>query len=248
MSLPPAGDIALVVVGALLAGFVNGLTGTAYALVAMSFWLHAMPPTFAAPLVCLCSVGGHLQALPRIWHGVRWPRLWPFLVAGLAGVPLGTLMLSHVEPAPLKLGIGLLLVAYVSWSFFVRHPPVLTWGGRIADAAAGFIGGVLGGMASISGPVPVTWVQLRNWSRDEQRGVNQPYNMSILALALVSAAVGGLLDARWLVWAAMALPISLVGSRFGLTMYGQFNDEQFRRIILGMLGLSGVVLIGTSLR
>ena len=51
MIWPPAGDIALVVVGALIAGFVNGLTGTAYALVAMSFWLYAMPPTFAAPLV-----------------------------------------------------------------------------------------------------------------------------------------------------------------------------------------------------
>ena len=42
MVWPPAGDIALVVVGALIAGFVNGLTGTAYALVAMSFWLSAL--------------------------------------------------------------------------------------------------------------------------------------------------------------------------------------------------------------
>lgn len=248
MILPPASDIALVVLGALLGGFVNGLTGTAYALVAMSFWLHAMPPVFAAPLVCLCAVGGHLQALPSIWHGIRWPRLWPFLIAGLIGVPLGTLMLSHVRPDPLKLGIGILLVAYVSWNGFVRRPPSIRhWGGRLADAAAGFVGGVLGGMASISGPIPVTWVQLRNWSRDEQRGVNQPYNMAILFLALVSAAIGGLLDVRWLFWAAISLPVSLIGTRLGLKMYGRFNDEQFRRLVLGMLGLSGLVLIFSAL-
>ena len=247
MPLPPAGDIALVVAGAALAGFVNGLTGTAYALVAMSLWLHAMPPVFAAPLVCLCAVGGHLQALPAIWSGVRWPRLWPFLIAGLVGVPLGTAMLSHVQPAPLKLGVGLLLVSYVTWNAFMRRPPTLTWGGRPADAAAGFIGGVLGGMASLSGPVPVTWVQLRNWSRDEQRGVNQPYNMAVLFLALLSAALGGLLDARWFLWAAIALPVSLIGSRVGLKMYGRFNDEQFRRLILGMLALSGTVLIASAL-
>ena len=248
MDFPPAGDIAIVVAGALIAGFVNGVTGTAYALAALGFWLHAMPPAFAAALVALCAVGGHIQALPSIWRGVRWPRLWPFLIAGVIGVPLGTLLLQHMRPDPLKLGVGALLIVYVSWAYFVRHPPVLTWGGRIADAAAGFAGGVLGGMASLSGPVPVTWVQLRGWPRDEQRSVNQPYNMSILFLAMVSAALSGLLDRTWLLWAVIALPVSLLGTRFGLLLYGRVTDQQFRLILLVTLGLSGVVLIATSLR
>jgi uncharacterized membrane protein YfcA len=248
VEFPPAGDIVVVVVGALVAGFVNGVTGTAYALAAMGFWLHAMPPTFAAPLVCLCAVGGHLQALPSIWKGVRWPRLWPFLVAGLVGVPIGTLLLKRVEVDPLKLGVGALLIVYVCLNFLLRHPPTITWGGRIADAVAGFAGGVLGGMASLSGPVPVTWVQLRNWPRDEQRGVNQPYNMAILFFALVSAALSGLLDRTWLFWAAVALPVSLAGTRLGLMLYRRVDDSQFRKLVLLMLGLSGAVLIATSLR
>jgi hypothetical protein len=37
LSLPPAGDIAVVVAGALAGGFVNGLTGTGYALVSLGF-------------------------------------------------------------------------------------------------------------------------------------------------------------------------------------------------------------------
>lgn len=249
MLWPPAGDVALVVLGALTGGIVNGLTGTAYALVAMSFWLYAMPPTFAAPLVCLCAVGGHLQAWPQIRHGVRWPRLWPFLVAGLAGVPLGTMLIEHLKPDPLKLGVGCLLVVYVGWNLLVRRPPVIAnWGGRFADGAAGFAGGVLGGMASLSGPVPVTWVQLRNWTRSEQRGVNQPFNMAILFFALVSAALSGFLDMRWLLWASIALPVSLLGTRIGLMFYGRVDDLQFRRIVLVMLGLSGLVLIGSSLK
>ena len=36
MELPPAGDIALVIAGALVAGFVNGLSGTGYALAALT--------------------------------------------------------------------------------------------------------------------------------------------------------------------------------------------------------------------
>jgi uncharacterized membrane protein YfcA len=248
MPLPPPGDIAIVVAGAVVAGFVNGLTGTGYALMALGFWLQAMSPVTAAPLVALCAVVGHLQALRQIWTGVRWPRLWPFLAAGLAGVPIGTALLEHVRVQPLKLGVGVLLVLYSAWMGFVRHPPLVAGGGRLADAAAGLAGGVLGGMASLSGPVPTIWVQLRGWSKNEQRGVNQPFNMAILATALLAAAVAGLLDRTFWIWAAMTVPISLVGARLGLMLYGRVNDVVFRHLVLMLLGLSGLTLIVSSLR
>jgi len=247
VELPPAGDIALVIAGALVAGFVNGLSGTGYALVSLGFWLHAMSPLTAAPLVAFCSVCGHLQSLPRIWQGVIWSRLWPFMVGGLIGVPLGTAMLAHVQVGPLKIGVGLLLIFYCSWMAFVRRPPVVLGGGRLADATAGLGGGVLGGMASISGPIPVIWVQLRGWTMLAQRGVNQPYNMSVLAFSLVTAAIAGFLDRTFFVWAAITLPVTLIGAHIGLRLYGRIDDAQFRRLILGLLGLSGLTLIGTSL-
>ncbi len=248
MDLPPTGDIVLVVIGALAAGFVNGLTGTAYALAALGFWLHAMSPLTAAPLVALCAVGGHVQALRHIWHGVRWPRLWPFLAAGLVGVPIGTVLLAHVRVQPLKIGVGALLLVYCIWMYFVRKPPVVTAGGRIADGAVGFVGGVLGGMASLSGPVPIIWVQLRSWGKAEQRGLNQPYNMAILGAALLSAAVAGLLDRTFLLWAVIALPTTLVGARLGLMLYGRVDEVQFRKLVLVLLGLSGAILIVSSLK
>ena len=248
MDFPPAGDIALVVAGALAAGFVNGLTGTGYALSALGFWLHAMSPLTAAPLVAICSIGGHAQSLPAIWRGMHWPRLWPFLICGLIGVPIGTTLLQHVQPQPLKFGVGVALILYCSWSFLVRRPPVVSFGGRIADGAVGFVGGLMGGMASLPGPAPIVWAQLRGWSKDEQRGVNQPYGFAMLATVLAAAIVSGLLDRTFLVWAIIALPVSLTGTRLGLMLYGRVNDRQFRKIVLGFLGLSGLILIATSVR
>jgi uncharacterized membrane protein YfcA len=245
--LPPAGDIALVVLGALVAGFLNGLSGTGYALASLGFWLHAMPPSTAAPLVALCSVIGHIQSLPRIWHGVVWSRLWPFLVAGLIGVPVGTLLLEHVHVQPLKVGVGLLLIFYSAWMGLVRRPPIISAGGRLADAAIGFTGGVMGGMASLSGPAPVIWTQLRGWNMHEQRGVNQPFNMAVLTLAVVTAAIAGFLDAHFFVFVVLAVPTTLVGARFGLSLYGKVDDRQFRLIVLGLLGASGITLIASSL-
>jgi hypothetical protein len=246
--LPPAGDIAIVVAGALVAGFVNGLTGTGYALMALGFWLQVMPPVTAAPLVAICSVAGHLQALRSIWSGVRWPRLWPFLAAGLLGVPIGTALLEQVRVQPLKLGVGFLLIFYSAWMGLVRRPPVVSGGGRAADAAVGFVGGAMGGLASLSGPAPTIWVQLRGWNKNEQRGVNQPFNMTVLATALLAAGVAGLLDRTFWIWAAITVPISLVGARLGLMLYGRVNDAAFRQLVLVLLGLSGMTLILTALR
>jgi uncharacterized protein len=245
--LPPAGDIAIVVAGALVAGFVNGLSGTGYALMALGFWLQAMSPVTAAPLVALCAVVGHLQALRSIWSGVRWPRLWPFLAGGLVGVPIGTALLEHVRVQPLKLGVGVLLIFYSAWMGFVRRPPIISGGGRAADAAVGLAGGVLGGVASLSGPAPTIWVQLRGWSKDEQRGVNQPFNMTILATALAAAGVAGLLDRTFWIWAAITVPVSLIGARLGLMLYGRVNDVVFRQLVLVLLALSGLTLIVTSM-
>jgi uncharacterized membrane protein YfcA len=248
VDLPPTGDIAIVVAGALAAGFVNGLSGTGYALVALGFWLQVMSPLTAAPLTALCGVAGHVQSLPTIWKGVRWPRLWPMLAAGIVGVPIGTMLLEHVRPSPLKTGVGILLILYSTWMAFVRRPSIVTGGGRVADAAVGLTGGVMGGMASLSGPAPAIWAQLRGFGKDEQRGVNQPYNMSVLLFALVSAGVAGFLDRTFFIWAAIALPTTLIGARIGLALYGRVNESQFRRIILSLLGLSGVTLIASSLR
>jgi uncharacterized membrane protein YfcA len=247
VDLPPLDDIALVVGGALAAGLVNGLTGTGYALAALGFWLHAMSPLTAGPLVAFCAVGSHLQSLPRIWKAERWPRLWPFLVAGLLGVPGGTLLLKHVQVQPLKLGVGLILIFYCSWMAFVRRPPVVRSGGRLADAGIGLVSGVMGGMMSLSGPAPTIWVQLRGWSPADQRGVNQPLNMAILATALVSAGIAGLLDRTFWVWAAICLPTTLIGAYLGLKLYGRVNDQQFRRLVLVLLGLSGATLIASAL-
>jgi len=247
LEIPPFGDIALVVAGAVGAGFINGLTGMGYGLAALGLWLHAMSPQTAAPLIAICSVAGHIQSFRSIWHNDRWPKLWPILVAGLVGVPLGTILLQHVQVQPLKLGVGIVLVLYCAWTAFIRRPPIVTGGGRLADASVGLAGGVLGGMASVPGPAAAIWVQLRGWNKADQRGITQPYNMAILAMALASAAAAGLLDRIFLFWTAICLPSTLIGARIGVRLYGKVNDLQFRRIVLILLALSGATLIASGL-
>jgi hypothetical protein len=41
--------------------------------------------------------------------------------------------------------------------------------------------------------------------------------------------------------------VTVIGAQIGLRLFQRVNDTQFRRIILALLGFSGLTLIGTSL-
>jgi hypothetical protein len=70
-----------------------------------------------------------------------------------------------------------------------RDLPPLRHGGRAADTIAGLIGGVMGGLAGLTGPVPTLWCTLRRWDKDVQRSVFQSFRRLVLGLLLVSGCV-----------------------------------------------------------
>ncbi|MHA1154284.1 MAG: sulfite exporter TauE/SafE family protein [Alphaproteobacteria bacterium] len=237
--------------GALVAGFVSGLAGFGTGLVALGFWLHAVEPLLAAPLVVICSVVGQLQATATLRRGIQLARLWPFLAGGLLGVPLGVAVLgavgSSAEVASFRAGVGVFLIVYAGVMLALRTLPVIAWGGRAADSAVGLLGGIMGGIAGLSGPLPTLWCGLRGWSKDAQRGVYQPYNLVVRGFALAVYAVQGVVTARVLELALICLPMTLIGVWLGLRSYGHLDDRQFRALVLWLLLASGAILTASNL-
>jgi uncharacterized membrane protein YfcA len=227
---------------AFVASFTSGLSGFAFGLVALGLWLHLVEPAVAGPLVVLSSLTGQLITTLALRRSFRPDLAWPFILGGVFGVPLGVTILKLVDPAPLKRGFGLFLVAYAAYAL-LRPPlrPVLA-GGRLADGGIGMVGGVMGGIAGLSGAVPVLWCELRGWGKELGRGVYQPFNIAMHMLALGGMAIAGLLDAT--VWRAFAvcLPCVVIGTLVGLKLYAHVDDRQFRLIVLWLVLASGAAL------
>ncbi|MBE0615894.1 MAG: sulfite exporter TauE/SafE family protein [Burkholderiales bacterium] len=238
----------LILGGAFTGGFVSGLTGFGTGLTALPFWLAAVTPQFAAPLVMACSLVAQLQTLPAIWHAIDFKRVRPFVLGGLAGVPFGAYLLPYVPVAAFKAGVGLLLIAYCSFLLIGQLRFKLTWGGAIADGMIGLGGGILGGVAGLSGPLPTIWAGLRGWGKDAKRGVFQVFNLSILAFALVSQSVAGLINADWGRLFLLALPGTLAGAWLGRRLYARLSDRRFDNAILILLLISGVSLLRSAFR
>lgn len=238
---------AVVLAGALTAGFITGFSGFGTALVASAFWYFALPAQMVPPLVALLAVAAQIVGLVTVRAAFLWGRAGPFLLGGALGVPVGVVLLGLASPQALRGVVGVALVAYAAWqlSGWLR-PAIGGWGGRPADGAVGFCGGLLGGFAGLSGPLPIIWLQLRGGPSLEQRAVYQPFNVVILTLAGLSMAAAGLIDAALLTIAAACVPLSLAGAWLGVRLYARVGDALFRRVVLGLLLASGVALMAQS--
>lgn len=236
----------LILAGALAGGFVNGLTGFGTGLTALPFWLNAVAPTLAAPLVVVCSLIGQVQTLPAIWGAIVWRQVLPFIVGGVLGVPFGTLLLELVSVEDFKLMVGCILIVYCSVMLMKRDTPTTSKGGRLADGIVGLIGGVFGGLAGLSGVAPTLWSSLKTWGKDEKRSIFQAFNFSILVFSLVSQGVGGYLTWELGRLALIALPATLVGVWLGRKTYNKLGDRQYNKIVLILLLLSGISIVVTT--
>jgi uncharacterized protein len=238
---------ALLLFGALAGGFVSGLAGFGTALMALGIWLYLLPPSLAVPLVLVCSVIAQSSTLPSIWKTIDFRLVWPFLIGGLAGVPLGTLLIAHANPEVFKLTIGVLLLVFPTALFFQRTPMAFRFGGKWADAAIGFAGGILGGLAGLSGPIPILWASVRGWGKEARRGIFQTYNWTVLATALCLQIATGLVkpDLIWLV--LIAFPGTIIGAWLGARLYHAMSDRNFADVVLGLLFLSGIGLVWSGI-
>jgi uncharacterized membrane protein YfcA len=238
---------AVLLFGAVAGGFVSGLAGFGTALMALGIWLYILPPALAVPLVLICSVSSQISTLPTMWKVLDFKLAAPFVIGGLVGMPIGALLVARADPQNFKLSVGAMLLAFPAALFFIRKPMAFRYGGKAADAAVGFAGGILGGLAGLSGPLPTLWASIRGWTKDQRRGVFQIFNGSVLGAALLLQIVNGFVktDVYWL--ALLALPGTLIGAWIGTRVYHALSDRNFYDIVLGMLFLSGLGLLWSSI-
>jgi uncharacterized protein len=228
--------------GALVGGIAAGGSGFAFGLAASSIWLHRIDPVHSAILVTACGVLLHLTTISPQRRHVEFPRLWPFVLGGLVGIPIGVHFLAHTDTATLKAVLGVFLLAFGSYALTAPRLHTVKAGGRPADAGVGFVGGVLGGLGGYSGVLPTIWTQLRGWPKEKARAVYQPY-----VIVMHSVALAGILwvafDRAAVTMLLSVLPPLLVGTWIGWRLYGRLNDLRFRQALAVLLIVSGATLV-----
>lgn len=235
--------VVLLVVGAAVAGFVQGLSGFAFGMVAMSFWVWGIEPRVAAVMAVFGSLTGQIVAVVTSRRPLRLHVLAPFLAGGAIGIPLGIAVLPHLNPDLFRLVLGSVLVIWCPVMLLSSHLPRVSRGGRLADGAVGLAGGFMGGIGGFTGVVPTLWCTLRGMEKDAQRAIIQNFNLAALAFTMLGyVASGAVTRDMWpllpLVAVALLVPV-LLGSR----LYVGLSEAAFRKLVLALLSLSGLAML-----
>src|SRR5689334_2193676 len=104
--------LGLFLLAAFVGGFASGLAGFAMGFVVSGIWLHLITPIQTTALIVgygLCTQG---YGVWKLRHALNWRSVAPFIISGTIGVPIGTLLLTYIDPAYLRSGVGLLLVIF----------------------------------------------------------------------------------------------------------------------------------------
>ena len=233
--------VGLFLLATFMGAVVSGVAGFGMGVVFVGMWAHILTPIQTATLIVGYGLVTQSYGIWKLRRALSWRRLAPFIIGGAVGAPIGALLLTYVDPTYLTPAVGVLLVLYSIYG--LARPeiePVKV--GLTADAGIGVINGLLGGLTGLVGIIVTIWCQLRGWPKDEQRAVFQPVMVAASALTAVSLSIAGVVTAETIKLYLLGLPLLLAGLWIGFKLYGKLNDALFRRVLLALLLVSGLVL------
>jgi len=224
------------------AAAISSTVGFAFSAIAGAILLHYVPDGLeAVQIMLVASIGNQVYAVAGLSRAISWSRSLPFILGGVATLPVGVLLVRALDPGAYIPAIGGALVAYGLY-MLLRRPVVLQGRHRVAEVLVGAIGGITGPLAAFPGAVVTIWCGLRGWDKVTQRAVYQPY---ILVMQVLAFAALWLLQRRGAsdpMLLAYAVP-GVAGAVIGLRIFNALSEAQFRRVINGALVVSGLALV-----
>ena len=242
-SIPPATiTLAVTLLSIFVGSLAAGLAGFAFSAIAGALLFHWLPPIEAVPLMLICSITTQLFSITRLWSNMQWRLCIPYLAGGIVGIPVGAKLLEGFSPHAFASGFGIFLSCY-SIYMLLRPEFAFSGGGRIAEVAAGFAGGITGGATGMPGAIPTIWCSLKGLSKIQQRGIVQPFILFMQIATLVYfSKLGILASATWTTYLWCA-PAVIIGTSLGLWLFDRVDDGKFRKLILLFLLISGATMI-----
>lgn len=239
-------EFSLVAIGAFLAALVIGSAGFAFAIVVTGIWIHVLPPAQLVLLASACATLLHAVSVWQFRRDIEFDLLWPMLAGAVFGVPLGVYALQRIDVTTFRHLFGAFMIAYGAYMLARPRLPVVNLrggGARAADAAVGWVSGILGGIAMVHGTLATIWCGLRGWDKRRSRSLYQPYIGFTAVLVMLASGTGAQADvARLAPYLLVCLPAMGAGLWLGFRLFDWVSEARFRRLLLWLILVSGVSL------
>jgi len=233
----------LLSVAVFLGAFVSGFAGFAFSAVAGAILLHTLLPMEAVPLMMACSVGVQATNLWALRRDIEWKQSLVLVFGGILGVPIAVSLLQTADARTFREVFGLAVAFYAGYMLIRPTFSGLQLMNRSRNALIGFGGGLIGGLTAMPGALPTIWCDMHGVPKNQQRGLVQPFIAAMQVFALTLMLIHNDLSADVFTNLLLSIPALVVGSVLGILAFRSVSERIFRRIILFILLVSGLLLV-----
>jgi len=225
---------------AFVSGTARGFSGFGSALIFMPLASSVAGPRLVAALLLIIDFIGSAPLIPNAWKQADRKATAIMAFGALVGVPIGTWLLSRLEPVTTRWIISvfvfaLLLLLLSGWRYRGKDHAAISIG-------IGGLSGFCSGLAQTGGPPIVGY-----WLGRPIASVIQRANIVLFFAAsdffsLVSYALSGLITMDAIRFSIVVGPIYGIGVWFGASLFGRASENLFRAICYALI--AAAVLIG----
>jgi uncharacterized membrane protein YfcA len=229
-----------------LATIFRSAFGFGESLIAVPLLAIIMPLQVAVPLSVMMSVTIAAFVVVQDHKKIHLKSAGGLIIYALMGIPIGLWLLVNVPEYPVKLLLGLVIMAFAIYLLTGSRLKELKQDNRWWLFSCGLLSGIFGGAYGLNGPPLVVYGAKRRWTAQHFRATLQAYFLIASLTGVIGYWFSGLLGhvlLHYYLWSLPVLvPAVLLGRLINSRMQG---DKFFKYSYAVLLGLGTLLLVNT---
>jgi uncharacterized membrane protein YfcA len=224
---------------AFVSGAARGFSGFGSALIFMPLASSIAAPKLVAALLLIIDFVAALPLLPNAWKQADRKATAVMVVGALVGVPIGTWLLTRLEPVTTRwiisgFVVALLVLLLSGWRYRGKEHASISVG-------IGGLAGFCSGLAQTGGPPIVGY-----WLGRPIPSVIARANILLFFgasdfFSAVAYAVSGLINSEAIKFSLVVGPVYALGVWFGASLFGRASEAVFRAICYALIGAAVII-------
>ncbi|MCK5038664.1 MAG: sulfite exporter TauE/SafE family protein [Thermoplasmata archaeon] len=237
--------IIIAIIMLFFAGLVQGLAGFGFSMVSIPILIIIIEPQLLTPTIIIHSVIINIFLFIKVRKDVQLGRIWPLVLAAIAGIPIGTWLLTTVDSDILRLFVGLFIM--LIGLAYIKNFRIEIKNERLAFLPVGFISGILNGSITLSGPPVVLTLTNQGVEKKTFRANMIAYFMLLNLATLPFHFARGLFTDVCINLSFMLLPGMILGAFIGTMLVKKVDEKNFKKMVLVMVTVSGLISMTTGI-
>jgi len=187
----------------------------------------------------------NILILIKVWPNIKFNKIWLLILSSIVAAPLGTYVLMVINQGTLKIMVGIIIIIFAlllwkGYSLTVKNE-------KLAFIPVGFTSGLLNGSVSLMGPPVVLFLTNQGEDKATFRANLTAYAFVLNIVTIVSFFMGDLINDEVITYLLWFSPALFVGTFLGMKIAGSVEQQLFKKITLGLIIVSGISAIISSI-